>query len=70
MVQELVIGWTTGGGTLEILRIEVNPCDLSAMESQLCICSECCGDAPSNILVIVGFADMPRMQQRSMEPEI
>ena len=47
-----------------------NPCDLSAMESQLCICSECCGDAPSNILVIVGFADMPRMQQRSMEPEI
>ena len=26
-VQELVIGWTTGGGTLEMLRIEVNTCE-------------------------------------------
>ena len=27
MVQELVIGWTAGGGMLEILRIEVNTCE-------------------------------------------
>ena len=27
MVQELVIGRTTGGGTLETLRIEVNTCE-------------------------------------------
>ena len=27
MVRELVIGRTTGGGTLETLRIEVNTCE-------------------------------------------
>ena len=27
-VRELVIGQTTGGGTLETLRIEVNTCEL------------------------------------------
>ena len=26
-VQELVIGWTAGGGMLETLRIEVNTCE-------------------------------------------
>ena len=26
-VRELVIGWTTGGGMLETLRIEVNTCE-------------------------------------------
>ena len=26
-LQELVIGWTTGGGTLETLEIEVNTCE-------------------------------------------
>ena len=26
-VRELMIGWTAGGGTLEILRIEVNTCE-------------------------------------------
>ena len=28
VVRELVIGWTAGGGTLEMLRIEVNTCEL------------------------------------------
>ena len=28
MVQELMIGQTVGGNTLEILRIEVNTCEL------------------------------------------
>ena len=28
MVQELMIGWTAGGGMLETLRIEVNTCEL------------------------------------------
>ena len=28
VVRELVIGQTTGGGTLETLRIEVNTCEL------------------------------------------
>ena len=27
VVRELVIGWTAEGGTLEILRIEVNTCE-------------------------------------------
>ena len=27
MVQDLVISWTAGGGTSEILRIEVNTCE-------------------------------------------
>ena len=28
VVQGLMIGWTAGGRTLEILRIEVNTCEL------------------------------------------
>ena len=31
MVQELMIGWTAGGGMLEILRIEVNTCESQVM---------------------------------------